>query len=478
MEIEIKNSGPVESLSVPVPEGGGIVVIRGENGRGKTMALDAIALLVGGDGRLSPRDGESFAEIKGLGLRVRGGKRTTKKGELETRPSTSGRDPSVLVDPGIKDPVAADSARVRALLRLAGIELSPDSFRHLVHGLAVDLDRFDGESDPTKLAAAIKREFEAHARETELETTEAKARADGLFLAASQTLGSDPTDVLASDPPEIDRLDATEKAIAERVVDLRYRREAWLRAEEARQKATAELEQIESGGGGDSADALAKQLDEARSLEVDLQNRLAGVRATIKQLEQRHAESERRAKRVEALRAAIENSAEEVTAEDLSIAEDQSLAAAKSAATGKKILTARMQMLERGKALEAQTSAEFRAGELRTAAAGVDGVLTAAATAFAGDDWRYHDHRLQIKHPGRGWIPFADLSAGEAYTRSLEIAMLAEGRGALFAVRQEAWEGLDPHNRARLAEEARRIGVTLVTAEATDGPIRAEVFSA
>lgn len=51
--VEIKDIGPIENLSIPVPDGGGVVVFRGKNGVGKSHALAAIDALVTGKGRLS-----------------------------------------------------------------------------------------------------------------------------------------------------------------------------------------------------------------------------------------------------------------------------------------------------------------------------------------------------------------------------------------------------------------------------------------
>ena len=44
--VEIVNDGAIEKLTIPVPDGGGIVVMKGRNGSGKTTALDAVESLV------------------------------------------------------------------------------------------------------------------------------------------------------------------------------------------------------------------------------------------------------------------------------------------------------------------------------------------------------------------------------------------------------------------------------------------------
>ncbi len=50
------------------------------------------------------------------------------------------------------------------------------------------------------------------------------------------------------------------------------------------------------------------------------------------------------------------------------------------------------------------------------------------------------------------------------------------GAGGLIVVEQEAFESLDPANRQFVAEHARRRKVTIITAEATDGALRAELY--
>ena len=43
-EIVVKDVGPVSRLSFPIPNGGGIVVMRARNGSGKTSVLDGVSI--------------------------------------------------------------------------------------------------------------------------------------------------------------------------------------------------------------------------------------------------------------------------------------------------------------------------------------------------------------------------------------------------------------------------------------------------
>ena len=68
-KITLENVGPIERLSIPLPEAG-VVVLRGRNGVGKSHALQAVDSLVGGRGRPPCRDGARRAVVEGFGARI------------------------------------------------------------------------------------------------------------------------------------------------------------------------------------------------------------------------------------------------------------------------------------------------------------------------------------------------------------------------------------------------------------------------
>ena len=167
-EVTIENVGPITDLTIPIPDEGGVVVLRGRNGRGKSHALEAVEALASGK-RLSVADGQSSAYVGGLGARLTVGRRTSKTGDLEVR-LLEGEDPSILVDPGLRDVAAADKRRIEAILRLAGAVASIDLFAGLV-----DLEELHKVASPESLAASnvpdmaarLKRDFERAARQRE-----------------------------------------------------------------------------------------------------------------------------------------------------------------------------------------------------------------------------------------------------------------------------------------------------------------------
>src|SRR5690606_25097574 len=78
----------------------------------------------------------------------------------------------------------------------------------------------------------------------------------------------------------------------------------------------------------------------------------------------------------------------------------------------------------------------------------------------------------------RGLEPFAELSHGERWRVSLDLAAQGLPRGAVLPVCQEAYESLDPSNRAHIYRLARERGLVLLTAEASAGQLRAEIEGA
>ena len=63
----LKNSGAIQELTVDIPAHGGVMLIGGGNGRGKSTALSAVRALAGGRVEFSKRDGSDVATISGPG---------------------------------------------------------------------------------------------------------------------------------------------------------------------------------------------------------------------------------------------------------------------------------------------------------------------------------------------------------------------------------------------------------------------------
>ena len=119
--------------------------------------------------------------------------------------------------------------------------------------------------------------------------------------------------------------------------------------------------------------------------------------------------------------------------------------------------------------LSAKEYAE-EAKDLREKAKQTDEVLSEIVGEIPSCPLRVIDGRL-VTDTERGATFYSDLSAGERWRIALDIAIQAVGTGGLLVIPQEAWEGLDPANRAAIDAQAKGAQVVVLTAEcsADDG---------
>lgn len=490
--INVRDVGPIRQVSIPVPPEGGIIVLRGPNGAGKSVALEAVDGLV----RQSPRKpkagvrrGALDGVVEGLGRTVRlSMTRSQTGGELEVSSISDDVSVDQLVDPGLKDPAAADRRRIRAALVLAGITPDVDEFGKLVGGTE-RLREFVSKSalatdDPVEMADKIRLELHAAARRFENEVVTKEAQSAGMRSAASG---------------EADIDEAEEKRIREI-----HERAIWRRDEMRRACAEAQRTRIARAAAEQAVAAGKDRLSvaDAQASLSQAEAELASVGGEIAQLRERLAEATAReaalkdqrrvasqrvqdAERAEAaFRAASESLAklqevEEPTAEELAEADAE---VAEATAAVEKIGIAREATRRRAEAglLAKQASeAASEAIALREAARSVDDVLGAMMRQNGPQNLLIADGRLYIERDGEK-VPFAELSDGEKWRIALDIAIDALGDHRVLAISQVAWEGLDAESRAAILAHVQERQTVIITAEADHdsiGELRAEAFA-
>jgi len=93
MELEINDIGVIKHFEIELPDDkdGGVCVLVGANGTGKTTALDCVDAMTTANTKLVPRDTAKKGSVEGLGgsLNVTAS-RNTRSGEVEV-PSLAGR---------------------------------------------------------------------------------------------------------------------------------------------------------------------------------------------------------------------------------------------------------------------------------------------------------------------------------------------------------------------------------------------------
>lgn len=477
--IEIKNCGPIQRCVIPFPRPGEIVVLRGRNGTGKTTALEHVETAMTGRGKGKLRDGENSGSVDAFGITMKLGRSTRRTGELAVESLDGKFNISDLIDPGIKDPAAADAVRIKALVQISNVLPCPDLFYDLLGGRE-ELEKVVGPAalgskDLVVMAEKIKRDLEAGARREEDLAEHAEGRGRGARDAAKDADVNGECDAAV--------LNQRLKSAIQREATLKSDREAALKASDAAQVARDQLADAEASYTGltvqDAASDESAAAQNAEAAEV-------AVRKAEEQLRRARHEADLRRQELAsaiAVRKAAESHERSMNAwrqqldavlpvgpTDAELAEAAAVVAECNAACDRGVLIrkAKEQLAEAEKHMAAGSAHRKRSLQLRDAAKGTDDVLSGVIAA-SGQKLRVEGGRLVLE-TRRGKTFFHELSAGERARISIDIgidAMPATKPGVII-VSQEIWEGLDPQNRDALAGHIATSPVGLMTAEASD----------
>lgn len=485
-EVVIQDIGVIEKLSIKIPPEGGVVVLKGRNGSGKTTALKAAESLVSGERCPGPRDGRTKGYVEGFGVSLTVGRQTKRDGELVVQGFDGKFDLSKLVDPGLKDTTAADLARIRALLFLTGTEADASLFESLAGGAeslhaAVSVEDLRCD-DLCEMAGRVKRGFERLAREAEKARDHAAAAADALKAQ------SDETDV-EQFPPEAEMQEAFREACEHRAT-LQQRQRNAVKSSADRERFSDELAAAKANlDKAGSVTAIRLQIDNLNQRLTDNDRRAAELRAELEQLRDEKRDIERQRNGFAFELSTAEASAQLVDRLEtslLSLASEDPPTADEMSTADKAVQDAqgRIERFGATKKLreswqksrehrEAARGHEARAKQLRDIAGGCEGVLT-DAVARSGAPLRVvvrdRETRLVLNTKRGADTPFAELSEGERWKLAIDVATTCLPNHAVFFICQEGWEALDPINRRAVATHARSLGVTILAAEASDDP--------
>lgn len=509
----ITDAGPIENLTIPIPPGGGVVVLSGRNGSGKTTAINATESLIGGKPTVTPRDGSQKAVITGFGATLRVGRRASRTGELEVESLDGKLTPAVFVDPGLKSPDAADAMRIKALLQLVNARPDLNDFYRLL----VDKETFEkyvpedfsDETDVVALAAKIKRSLEQTARREEAVAANEAGKAVAYKKAVEDidTTQSPDTDRLQSElesavahqsrlteqavqserlskVAELARLRLSEAAEftgedlaaqlqdayeavenCKAAADIRYEQQQHA-AEQLRlaQEANAEADRryeaavLASKNATATLDALQKRDIDQASMRAMHEESIAGWRASIEAAEQCECPSvvdlENASAAIKSIRSAIEEAA---------------------------VVRHALQQVEKANEHKAKSAEAYKTAEtLRESAKATDDILSDLVSQ-CGTSLSVRSGRLMVKTK-RGLTLFSELSHGERWKIAIDVALQAFPEHSehlpLLTVEQEAWASLDGFARKIIADHALMRGVLILTAECTtDEKLHAEVYS-
>ena len=499
----ITDAGPIENLTIPIPPGGGVVVLSGRNGSGKTTAINATESLIGGKPSVSPRDGSQKAVITGFGATLRVGRRASRTGELEVESLDGKLTPAVFVEPGLKSPDAADAMRIKALLQLVNARPDLNDFYKLLQDKAT-FERyvpedFSDETDVVALAAKIKRSLEQTARREEAIAANEAGKAVAYKKAVE--------DIDTTQVPDTDRIqDELEAAVAHQS---RLTEQA-VQSERLSKQAALAREQLDNHQPA-KRDRLRRQIEEAVSKRdklrqqcndhyddvVEAEKELQAAQVRLRNAKNDHStislhldnaqnnvialtESDAKQQEMEQSHEAAVNgwkqsidAAEQCECPSVVDLENASAAikSIRSAIEDAAVVRHALQQVEKAAEHKAKSDESYKTAEkLRESAKATDDILSDLVSQ-CGTALSVRSGRLMVK-TRRGLTLFSELSHGERWKIAIDVALQAFPEHSdhlpLLTVEQEAWEGLDPTNRGIIAAHARERGVLILTAECSD----------
>jgi len=478
--VTIENSGAVESIEFQTPEGGGLILLRGANGTGKSHGLDTVKRLLGGDERPTVHDGADKGTAEGWGARINIGPRITKSGHLDVQSIEGKLDLAAFIDPGIDDPASADAKRIKSLLVILDVTGDAALFTpRLIPTPVFESLAVEPSEDLVEYAGRVKRKLEQGARDNAARAVAHHQKATGLMANATEF------------GPEQERDSATLQSELEASISEKSRLDQQVKD----YSATLRIR----------ADAKAK-LDNLPEPMVDLVSAEGNLVAATRVREAANAELEEAKRKVasaterynvathqeqladQALMAAQRNASMRDSFEAILSANppvavsEASIAAANATVESARSaleLGVKAREYDKAKALADTERQQGKAADeiadlFRSAALGIDSVLSDAVGGL--DIGLFVEKGLLRVKTDRGAEPIGELSHGERVKLGVRLVASRVGAGGVVVVDQEDWESLDPTNTQEIVAFAHETGVVILSAEASDGPLRAEVY--
>lgn len=504
-EITVTDVGPVRRLRLDVDERGGVYVLKGRNGCGKSETLSAIESAAGvGKRKPSPRIGADKGQVEAFGATLKVGRSVRRTGELEVQTLDGKLSIVDFVSPPIKDQDAADAHRIKAMLSLAGFSGDVSLYYPLVGGKESFRDMVGADpesSDAVAMAGSVKRLFESAAREAE---AKAERKAESARVKRQQADGLDLTAETDSFRLQAELESAIADAAQHKAKCQHLTKQCVDCAATARrlQATLAEMGDVsEESATAEWNEAGKKSLSIAADV-IDVERKIKEVERTLEELHQQRSDllsqqqladslvaqtrermdaaKSRAAIQAELIASDNERQSASQALDELALkteAIDAAVAAARKAVEQGAVIYRAKQVVSESDADIEEANQQVRIAKgLRIAASKVDTVLSEQVAKITDRLW-VKDGRLYTQTDDREECPFCDLSDGQRWKIGIDLAVNFIGESGLIVIPQVAWSELDPINRRGIAEHAQERGVVVLTAEATgDSEIHAERF--
>jgi hypothetical protein len=398
-------------------------------------------------------------------------------------------DLAQLVDPGIKDPEAADRRRIAALVALSGGD-DPACDAFLKGAFAEHYKDWDTVVSPqarqadnlVELAAKVKRAYELQARSSSDSATMLRDRIHTLREAVKDVDLTRPCD-------EVELMAALQRSIdvkTQLVADADAHRHSHNACESAKKThdecvASYVGRTVEAARDNLSAQELGRQSADAKhqKCKSEYESAVSNLERAANELDLcrqgvNHATEiwDHANKHVEQLAATKEIIDATVLpappADIIEVAELAFMEKTAAVGVGVSVRTAKEKLTHAEDLTTQAVSHEKSALLYRASANRTEDVLAAAIKSDVFKVTTIGDRtRLVVSHSRGDNTPFSELSPGEAYRLAVDWVASKLGEGALVVINQVAWEGIDVFIRPEVASYVQERGLFALTAEAT-----------
>jgi len=469
--VTIENSGAVKSIEFQTPEGGGLILLRGANGTGKSHGLDTVKRLLGGDERPTVHDGADKGTAEGWGARINIGPRITKSGHLDVQSIEGKLDLAAFIDPGIDDPASADAKRIKSLLAIRGVTGDAALFTpRLIPTPVFESLAVEPCEDLVEYAGRVKRKLEQGARDNSARAVAHHQKSTGLMANATEFGPTQERDS-AKLQAQLEAAIREQSSIEQRDRD---QQDQAVKREEAEAR-LAKLPAADSAVVDSRMVAAVESLNRAEAALAEAQ-RIQSEAATEYKLAEAAVLAD---KRLVAMRDGFEKILATELPQPITISEV--LAASQRVDTARDAVETGVKAREYDKAkaladkeLQQGKAADEIADLFRSAALGIDSVLSDAVAGL--DIGLFVEKGLLRVNTDRGAEPIGELSHGERVKLGVRLVASRVGPGGVVVVDQGDFESLDPTNRQEIIEFAHEKQIIILSAEAADGELRAEIY--
>lgn len=477
--IVAENLGPIANIEFAL-QGPGVTVLVAPNGSGKSILLDAVQAAARGDGKLPLRDRAKKGKVEAFGATITIGGTCRHTGAFEVTNLEGKFDLAALVDPRLKSPVAADRARVKALVSLTGVKASSELFR--MHEAFDDFDTVVtsealSTDDIVEMAAKIKDCYDAAALTKERLAQREYGQATALLAPSDLDLTEESDPVVLQEAynaarDEVTRLEEQQRN--SKAFQEQFRGAEKLVQEIGGAELVAEQSKLREFLSGVD-ETVTRMNDEI----AEIQQTLDRKKWELKETHSKAVTSRARIATIDRQLQLVEDARKVLTAvpvsppdeRDIEAARDEMTQAACAIEFGVKIRAAKEN--ERKVTVHRNTakSAEAQAGRYRDAGKTTDEVLSSCIRCPQLRVESDGKSARLVTNTSRGdSVPYHELSEGERWKLAIDIGADQVGEGGLLVISQVGWEGIDGANRIAIHKHAIERGVYILTAEAASDP--------